>query len=292
MKRALAVIAVLLLVATAGSLAEPFQFRINVAVDLVNINFSATDKKGRMIPGLTANDFVVEEDGKPQTVTLFSRERELPLTLGMLIDISPSVAPVFDEEKRTAAAFIRSVLGTRDLAMVISFDRRVTLVQDYSEDTNRLTRTIEDLQISNFGTSLFDAVYLASNDKLAREAGRKAIVVISDGDDSTSKYDLGRALIAAQRSDVVVYAISINTNPKTLRTMAEETGGAFFRIRRNEDFQEIFDRIALELRTQYSLAYHSTNTVRDGKYRRIRIIPRDTSLQIRARRGYYAPQTP
>jgi len=265
------------------------QFRVEVDVDLVNVSFSAMDRRGRMTPGLTIDDFTVEEDGKKQEITHFARERELPLTLAVLIDISRSVERVFDAEKLTAAAFLDSIVGKRDLALVISFDEHVTLAHDYSEDVSPLTQAIDSLELSNVGTSLYDAVYLAANEKLAREAGRKAIVVLSDGKDTTSYYNLGRALVAAHRSDVVVYSISNSGKPRSLRTLSEDTGGVLFEIRRNDDFKPVFEQIALELRTQYTLAYHSTNTQRDGKFRRIRIVPKDDSIQIRARRGYYAP---
>ena len=282
-------LAILLVVAVLLAAAKPVQYQVRVNVDLVNINFSATDKNGRMVPGLTADDFIIEEDGRKQQVSQFSRERELPLTLALLVDISPSVAPVFQEEKRTAGAFLKSVLGKRDLALVIAFDRYVTLTQDFSEDLPSLTRAVAGLELSKGGTSLFDAVYLAANEKLAREAGRKAIVILSDGDDSTSKYDMGKAMIAAQKSDAVIYSISNSGNSRTLRVMSDDTGGAFFKINRSGDYEKIFDQIALELRTQYSIAYHSSNPARDGKYRQIKIVPKNANLLVRARKGYYAP---
>jgi VWFA-related protein len=289
MKRVAAIVSILLVAAAVLSAVTPAQYQIRVPVDLVNIDFSATDKNGRMVPALTAEDFTVQEDGKKQQVSLFARERELPLTLALLVDISPSVEPVFEEEKRTAAGFLRSVLGKRDLALVIAFDRYVTLTQDYSEDLPSLTSAIEGLTLSKGGTSLFDAVYLASNDKLAREAGRKAIVILSDGVDTTSKYDMGKAMIAAQKSNAVIYSISNSGSPRALRVMSEETGGAFFKIDRKGDYEKIFDQISLELRTQYSIAYHSNNPARDGKYRQIKIVPKNSSLLVRARKGYYAP---
>lgn len=265
------------------------QLQIRVAVDLVNVNFSATDSKGRMIPGLNASDFTVEEDGKVQNVALFSRESELPLTLALLMDISPSVAGVFEEEKVTASAFLRSLLGRRDLALVIAMDRHVVLAQDFTEDIGYLTSAIQNLTISGEGTSFYDAIYLAAEEKLAKEAGRKAIILMSDGEDTTSQYDTSKAMIAVHKSNAVIYGISNGDNSSAMRKMAEETGGAFFRIRQTGDFEKVFQQIALELRTQYSIAYHSTNTVRDGAFRRIKIIPRNSDIKIRARRGYYAP---
>src|SRR6185503_4378001 len=153
MKRVAAILAYALVAAAILAAAPAAQHQIRVAVDLVNVNFSATDKNGRMIPGLTAEDFAIEEDGKKQQVSQFSRERELPLTLALLVDISPSVEPFFPEEKRTASAFLRSVLGKRDLALLIAFDRYVTLTQDYSEDVRTLTRAVGELDLSKGGTS-------------------------------------------------------------------------------------------------------------------------------------------
>ena len=290
MRRVAAMIVSLVLLTALATAAPQSQFRIEVAVDLVNVNFSAMDSRGRMIPGLMAGDFVVEEDGKVQTVTAFAREHELPLTLALLVDISPSVENVFGEEKLTASRFLKSVLGPRDLALVISFDRNATLVQDFTEDLTSLQTAIHDLKLSSEGTSLFDAVYLAAQEKLARETGRKAIVLISDGADTTSIYNASKAMVAAHNSNAVVYTISNAGNSGTLRKMAEETGGAFFRIRREGDFEKIFEQIALELRTQYSIAYHSTNSVHDGAFRRIKIIPKNSGITVRARRGYYATQ--
>ena len=219
----------------------------------------------------------------------------------MLIDTSLSVRPVFEEEKTTANAFLQSILRPTDLALVIGFDRSVTLVQDLTENTKRLAAAIDDLKLGPY-TALYDAVYLAANEKLRHEAGRKAVILISDGEDNGSKVRLTDALVAAHQSDAVVYSISnavqpvirlggigrTSGDPGTLRKLSEETGGAVFFVERNGDFQRIFDQIARELRSQYSIAYKSTNTTRDGRFRRLRIVPKDSSLVIRSRRGYYA----
>src|SRR5437867_12922524 len=162
------------------------QDTLKVTVDLVNVQFSVTDRHGRFVPGLTAQDFKVEEDGRRQEIRNFARENELPLTLALLIDTSPSVRPVFDEEKLTAASFLESILREKDLALVIGFDQSVTLLQDYTENLKLLKRAIDELEIGG-GTSIYDAVYLASKEKLSEEAGRKAIILISDGEDTTSR---------------------------------------------------------------------------------------------------------
>jgi len=284
------------------------QDTLKVNVELVNVQFSVTDRHGRFIPGLTAKDVLVEEDGRRQEIRNFARENELPLTLSMLIDTSPSVRPVFDEEKTTAIAFLESILRPKDLALVIGFDRSVTLTQDYTENPKLLRRAIDELEIGG-GTSVFDAIYLACKEKLKDEAGRKAIILISDGEDTTSKVKLNEALLAAHQSDAVIYAISNSARSiftyerrgsrraggggdiGTLRKFSEETGGATFVVSEQGSFKKIFDQIAQELRSQYSLGYISTNTAKDGKFRQIKIIPRDSSYSVKARKGYYAPKS-
>ena len=280
------------------------QDTLKVSVELVNVQFSVTDRNGRFVPGLTAKDFLVEEDGRRQEIRNFARENELPLTLAMLIDTSPSVRPVFDEEKTTADSFLESILRSKDLALVMGFDRSVTLVQDYTDSARALKRAIDELEIGG-GTSVYDAVYLACKEKLREEAGRKAIILISDGEDTTSKVKFGEALIAAHQSDAVIYAISNSIRSffpygrrrgsasgggdiATLRKFSDETGGTTFVVSNQNSFAKIFDQIAQELRTQYSLGYNSTNTAKDGRYRQIKIVPRNSGYTVRARKGYYA----
>jgi Ca-activated chloride channel family protein len=280
----------------------PEQFTIKVGVELINVLFTVTDQNGRLVDGLGPEDFVVEEDGEEQTIQHFASENELPLTLALLVDTSPSVEPVLREEQRTAREFLESTLRSQDLALVMGFDRSVTLMQDFTESGGMLGDAIDDLRVGS-GTSIFDAIFLASEDRLQYEAGRKAIILISDGEDTTSRVRRNEALISAHQADAVIYSIS-NTLPRrggffggggqrtgdlgTLRRLSEETGGAVFELDSRDDFAEIFARIAAELRNQYSLAYVSTNPNRDGEYREIRIRPRDRDLRVRARQGYYA----
>jgi VWFA-related protein len=279
-------------------------FTIRVGVDLVDVLFTVTDRNGRLVADLTADDFIVEEDGVPQSIQYFSSENELPLTLALLIDTSPSVRNVFDEEKRTAKRFLESILRPEDLALVISFDLSVTLMQDFTQSPRLLGAAIDDLELGaqRSGTSLYDAVYLASEERLDAEAGRKAIVLLSDGEDTTSRVREIESLIAAHGADAVIYSIS-NVVPRrrglfggtqrtgdigTLRKLSEETGGGIFELDDRANFEEIFETIANELRSQYSLGYVSTNSEEGGDYREIRIIPKDDDLRIRARKGYYA----
>src|SRR5437867_1654245 len=235
----------IILAASAPHLSQTSQDTLKVAVDLVNVQFSVTDRHGRFVSGLTAKDFKVEEDGRRQEIRNFARENELPLTLALLIDTSPSVSPVLDEEKTTASSFLESILREKDLALVMGFDREVTLLQDYTDNLRLLKRSIDDLEVGG-GTSVYDAVYLASQEKLKDEAGRKAIILISDGEDTTSKTKLTEALVAAHRSNAVIYAISnalpgglfgrgrpglggfVGGSIRTLRKFSEETGGSTF----------------------------------------------------------------
>jgi VWFA-related protein len=294
-----------LTVVTVHAAVSP-QATVKVGVDLVNVLFTVTDRKGNLVPGMTRQDFLVEEDGKKQDIQFFSRENELPLTLGLLIDTSPSVAPTFDQERAAANRFLESVIRPKDLAMVIGFDKSVTLVQDFTDSVHYLQRSVDDLEIGpsmDGGTSLFDALYLAAREKLDAEAGRKAIILISDGDDTTSRVKPDDAMIAVHGSDSVIYTISIRprwrgtyrgrrsigvVDQGTLKRLAEETGGTYFHTDDRRDFDDAFAKINEQLRAQYSLAYVSSNTVKDGKYRRIRIIPRDSTYRIQARKGYYA----
>jgi VWFA-related protein len=286
----------LILISSLHAASEAPQLTIKVGVDLVDVLFTVTDRRGRLVSGLTKADFAVEEDGRKQEILHFSKENELPLTLAMVIDASPSVQPVFNTEKHTATLFLRSILRPIDLALVIGFDRSVTLMEDFTQDSARLDAAIRDLEIGA-GTSLYDAVYLAAKDRLSSEAGRKAIILISDGEDTTSKLKSSDALTAAHQSDAVIYSVYI-TPPRrsgrrrgleTLWRLSEETGGGFYSLNDETDFESVFNQIGQELRSQYSLGYRSTNTTRDGKYRRIRILSKNRSLNIRARMGYYAP---
>ena len=306
--------AILLLLGMAFAVLAPHasqsaQDTLKVAVDLVSVQFSVTDRHGRFVSGLTAQDFKIDEDGRRQEIRNFSRENELPLTLALLVDTSPSVRPVFDEEKTTAGAFLESILRDKDLALVIGFDRSVTLLQDYTDNLRLLKRSIDELEIGG-GTSVYDAVYLASEEKLRDEAGRKAIILISDGEDTTSKLKFTEALIAAHQSNAVIYAISNSGDGggffsprrggivlggggdvRTLKKFSEETGGSTFVISNEHGFKKIFDQIAAELRSQYSLGYISLNSARDGKYRQIKISARESGYTVKARRGYYAPRS-
>ncbi|HVN82365.1 MAG TPA: VWA domain-containing protein [Terriglobia bacterium] len=284
------------------------QTTLRVSVDLVNVLFTISDSNNRLITNLNKEDFVVEEDGKRQQVEYFSKEVTLPLTLAILIDSSPSVEPIIGLEKRTAMDFLESVLRKEDLALLMNFDRSVTLLQDFTTDLRRLEKSIQTITIGS-GTSIHDAVYLACDEKLKEETGRKSIILLSDGADTTSKLKMKEAVESAQRADVIIFAISNRTrggfsfgmgpvgmgyegDDSTLKKYAEVTGGRAFFPSKPQDFKKAFDQIQEELRSQYSLAYRSTNQARDGSYRSLKIsVQNQKNLKVRAKKGYYAPKS-
>jgi len=274
---------------------------LRINVDLVNIFCTVTDDKGRLVSNLSKEDFQIAEDGKSQNISLFSQEITLPLTLGLLIDSSPSVESILGLEQQTAMEFFRDVLRKQDLAMVMNFDRSVNLLQDFTPQISLLEKAVHSIRTGS-GTSIHDAVFLACDEKLKYEAGRKAIILISDGADTVSKLKLKDALEAAQRADVIIYAISdraggsfyspFERDDGTLKKYAEETGGRAFFPSKPQDLKKSFDGIQQELRSQYSLAYTPTNTARDGSYRNIKIgLAQSKGYKIRARKGYYAPKS-
>jgi VWFA-related protein len=271
---------------------------LKVNVDLVNVLLSVTDEKGRFVPGLSKDDFSVEEDGKKQRISQFSRENTQPLTIGLLIDTSASVSRVFADEKETAIQFLESTIRPSDLAFVIGFNHEVTLVEDYTDDLRALRSAVDSLTIGQ-GTSLYDAIYLACTEVLNQEGGRKALILISDGQDTSSKIRYNEAGVTALRSDAVIYSISNRVggffgvpgtgSPRTLSDFSLETGGSVYFVGGRNDLTRVFDQITTELRSQYTLAYTSTNKVRDGSYRSIKITTRNSSHRVKARKGYYAP---
>jgi VWFA-related protein len=272
---------------------------LKVSVDLVNVVFAVSESNNRFVSNLNKEDFLVEEDGKPQTISYFAREVTLPLTLGLLIDTSPSVEPILETEQSTAMEFLRAVLRKQDLALVMNFDRSVTLLQDFTSDLRRLEKAIRSVSIGG-GTSVHDAIYLASDEKLKGESGRKAIILISDGGDTTSKLKMKEALEAAQRGDIIIFAISTPVvgpmmmgggDAGILKKYSESTGGRAFFPSKAQDFKKCFDAIQEELRSQYVISYTSTNAAKDGSFRSIKIsVPSQKGLKVRAKKGYYAPK--
>jgi VWFA-related protein len=283
---------------------------IRVDVNLVNLFFTARDKSGGYRGDLKAEDITVLEDGKPQTPKVFTRETNLPLTIGLLVDVSRSQDVLIPDERRAGAQFFRRILRDKDLAFVISFGAEVELLQDYTSSVRLLEKGLEGLRLSaGFGgigpiptsnpkgTLLWDAVYLAANDQLKGQVGRKMLVVITDGVDQGSHYKLREAIDEAHRSDAIVYGIyyvgsqmsrMYSAYEGDLKKLAEESGGCVFDVDGRQSLDRIFEQIEQEMRSQYTVAYQSTNMAHDGAFRKVEIKPRDKNVKVQARRGYFA----
>ncbi len=308
-----------ILAAAAASplLAQDPQAVIRVDVDLVNVTFSVRDKKGALIPTLEKADFEVYEDGKKQEIRSFNKEGDLPLTIGLLVDVSPSQERLIDVEKRAAASFFRTVLKNKDMAFLISFGGEAELLQDLTSSPKLLTLGLEGLRVNasvsspitqgpvpstQRGTILFDAVYLAADEKLKGEVGRKVVLLITDGVDMGSRKTLNQAIESAHRSDAIVYGIyyfdraaygyhMFGVSDGDLRKMSEDTGGRVFRVERKTTLEDIFKQLEDEMRNQYTLSYSSSNPNRDGGFRKLEIKVKNKELKVQARRGYYASRS-
>ncbi len=274
--------------------------RIKVRVDLVNVLFTVADKKNRRVVDLTKDDFHVLENNQPQSVRYFSRESDLPLRIGTVIDTSNSVRDRLRFEQESAIDFLNSTLRpNKDLAFVVAFDVESQLVQDYTDDMDKLAESIRSLRAGG-GTGLYDAIYSSAKAKMLifpppEPYLRRVMVVISDGLDNQSEHSREEALAMAQRGEVTIYAISTNRSglssrgDKVLKYLAEETGGRAFFPFEPQDLAATFQEISRELRSQYSLGYVSTNPARDGTFRIITIATRDKNMRVRAKSGYFAP---
>jgi VWFA-related protein len=298
--------------APAGPQAPSQEPRIRVGVDLVSLYATVRDGKKKLVADLTQDDFRVFEDNQPQKLEYFSRETTLPITLGILLDTSISMRDVLGAEQEAASRFLRRVMRRGDLTFVMSFDVNVDLLGDFTEDRGRLDRAIRAARINSplpdgpiqrrgpIGTKLYDAIYLACTEKLGRETGRKALVVLTDGVDAGSQVKLEDALEAAQRTDTVIHVIGLYDpqfygfgfygGDDVSKKLAEETGGRAIFIRSEEKLEEAFDQISEELRSQYTLGYYPANKARDGKFRKIKIETTRKGLKVLARKGYYAPK--
>jgi len=273
--------------------------RIIVDVTRVNLLFTVMDKKGRFVTDLTKGDFEVIEGKRPQVIQEFSAETDLPLRLGILIDTSNSVRDRFKFEQEAASEFVRSVMRSRqDKAMVVSFDSTAELVSDLIDDAMKTENAIRDLRPGG-GTALYDAVYFACRDKLSqdqpRHKFRRAIVILSDGDDNQSRYTRDQALEMAQRADVVVYTISTNISrtdtdgDKVLKYFAEKTGGRAYFPFKVEDLAQSFENINNELTHQYIILYRPEPLKTDGLFHPIELrVKGHKELIVRVRPGYYA----
>lgn len=277
------------------------QNRIILDVTRVNLLFTVSDKKGRFVTDLTRDDFQVTEAKKQQAIQEFAAESNLPLRLGILVDTSNSIRDRFKFQQEAAVEFIRSVMRPeQDKAIVVSFDSGPELVADLTGDVELLARAVRNMRPGG-GTALYDAIYFACRDKLIqdqpRHKFRRAMVIITDGDDNNSRYTRDQALEMAQKADVVIYTISTNNTrietdgDKVLKYFALETGGLPFYPLKVQDLEQSFENIANELRHQYSMAYRPEPLKADGLWHPIDVrVKGRNDLKVRARRGYYAPR--
>jgi VWFA-related protein len=306
-------------------------------VKVVNVLATVRNKQGQLVNDLTKDDFSLTEDGRPQTIRYFARETDLPLTLGLLVDTSGSVRRVIGEERGASHVFLHEVLRPdKDQAFVLHFDREVELLQDLTNSREKLERACDLLEVGQpggssssgggnqggggggrrGGTLLYDAVYLASNELMSKQKGRKAEIVLSDGKDNGSRETIGQAIESAQRADTLVYSILFadeeeyynpypygygrrrgvpmprypqSTGPdgkKVLQQVSRETGGGFYAASKKESIDKIYAQIQDELRNQYSLGYTSDQPTGSG-YRKISVTVKQKGATVQARDGYY-----
>ncbi len=336
---------------------------IRVDVDLVNLVFSVRKSgSGELVPNLTKDDFTVLEEGKPQTIAHFTRETNLPLELGMLVDVSRSQANLIETERQAGSSFFSSVIRTKDEAFLLAFGKDTVLVQDFTGSIPKLQSGLDSLKADAMagngggrggggngggypgggrtsggigfpgggmgwpggggqgrrgggrpqagqqshgngkGTLMFDAIYLACNDEIGHKQGRKALFLITDGEDRGSYYTRGQAIESAQRADAIIYSIYYvdpkvyqrrNSSdemrgPEDLQKMSEETGGRVFRVGKDRTLEDVFTEIQAEMRSQYTIAFKSTNPDRDGGFRSVEVRAKNSSYQVQSRKGYYA----
>jgi len=295
---------------------------LKVNVNVVQLFFNVKDKHGALIPNLTKDDFQVLEDGKPQTIKYFAAESNLPLTLGILIDSSGSQARVLDMEKQVGGEFLSEILRDKDMAFVIGFDVNVDLLQDFTNSVRLLKTALNSAKINTAGgsgtgipglgggtvptsnprgTLLYDAVYLASHDELAQQVGRKAMILLTDGEDQGSQLKLKDAIEAAQKADTIVYVLLCAdrsaywgrglsySGDSEMKKLTQETGGRVIEVGNKFDkLKEGFNQIANELRSQYNVGYIPTNTKLDGSFRKVEIHTANKDYKIQSRNGYYA----
>lgn len=287
---------------------------IKTEVNLVNVFATVRDKNKRIITDLKQDDFKISEDGHEEKIAFFSKEMNLPITLGLLLDTSGSEQNMLPAIQDGGSRFLHRVLKKGDEAMIISFDSDVDLLSDFTDDRSILDRAINKARInipgggmmagnpgpiggsSNItGTALYDAIYLACGDKLNGEAGRKAIVIVTDAQDEGSKTRLEEAVEAAQRTDTVIHVLLVydpryGGNTGVAHKLTEDTGGRLIIVNSEKKLEEAFDQISEELRSQYMLGYYPTNNTKDGKFRKIKVDMTNHDLKVLARKGYYAPK--
>jgi VWFA-related protein len=273
---------------------------ITLDVTRVNFLYTVTDKRGRFVTDLTRDDFEITESKKPQQILEFVAETNLPLRLGVLIDTSNSIRDRFRFQQEAAVEFLKSVMRDQDKAIVVSFDSAAELIADMTPDVEKLEKSVRSLRPGG-GTALYDAVFFSCRDKMMQDQPmhkfRRALVLISDGDDNQSRYTRDQALEMAQKADTVIFTISTNITripsdgDKVLKYVADETGGMYFQPFRAADLTQSFENIANELRSQYNVLYRPEPLKTDGLFHPVSIrVKGRKELIVRARKGYFAPR--
>lgn len=291
---------------------------IRVDVRVVNVLATVRDKKGVLISDLAKDDFILEEDGERQEIRYFSRQSDLPLTVGLLVDTSVSQQRLLSIERAASYEFLDKLLRLRkDLAFLISFDIDIELLQDLTDSKTLLSDALEQLQIQGaaggmhpspvptggrkVGTAMYDSIYLACDEILKRQVGRKALVLVSDGNDYGSRVSRDEAIAAAHRTDTVVYAVRYfdrrfyfrsgaygSGGAGALKRIARETGGTMFEVSRKRPLKQILEQINQELRNQYSIGYTPKRDLSVQGFRKIKLRVKRKGLKVNARSGYYA----
>jgi Ca-activated chloride channel family protein len=274
--------------------------KFSSGITQVNVLFTVTDKKGRFVTDLTVNDFEVIENKKPQFIQQFTAESDLPLRMGLLIDTSNSIRDKFRFEQQAAIRFMNDVIRPKnDRILLMSFDSSAEVLAELTNNMEALEKGVNAMRPAG-GTSLYDAIYMGA-ERLTREQPRekfrRALIVITDGEDTQSRYTRDQALEMTQKADTVIYAISTNTTragtggDDLLRYMADQTGGEAFFPFHVEDLDQPFENIANELRHQYNIFYHPDPLKTDGLYHPIEVrVKTRKDLIVKARKGYYAPK--
>ena len=270
-------------------------------VDEVNVVFTVTDKRGKFVKDLKQDDFSVVDDNKPaKAIRSFRSETNLPLRVGLLIDASNSIRDRFKFEQEAAIEFLNQIIRPKDdKAFVIGFDTTPEVTQGFTDNTEALSRGVRMLRPGG-GTALYDAVYYACRDQImvndkGSTATRRAIILLSDGDDNQSRVSREEAVEMAQKAEVIIYTISTNTSgqklkgDKVLEHFAEQTGGRAFFPFKIQDVSDAFSQIQDELRSQYAISYKPADLEPNSKYHSIQILADNKKYKVRARKGYYAP---
>ena len=285
---------------------------IRVNVRLVNVAFSARDSRGALVENLTNDDVEVFEDAVPQKVSFFARSKDVPLTLGLIVDFSGSQDEFSKQHERDLQVFLKDVLGPKDRVFLVCFGNHIRLVSDFSQSSAQMMQQLDTYRHNagrfpelglkesrDLGTAFYDSIFYSITEKLANESGRRALLVFSDGEDNSSSYDMMTAIEAAQSANVLIFTVRYTDkkdgkltarNKYGIRVMdrvAKETGGQHVDAE-TTDPKTYFRQIAEELRSSYELAYYPSNPIRDDTFRKIAIRPKQAGVTIRSRTGYFS----